>query len=81
MAVNKVVILLAFLLVCGIVLIRVDGQYDGGKVCAQVCEQRVATMKCPPGNKPTRPLCVNCCTAGTGCKLFRSDGSLLCTGT
>nr|GLL42351.1 proteinase inhibitor PSI-1.2-like isoform X2 [Ipomoea trifida] len=80
MALNKVVILLAFLLVCGIVLIRVDGRYDG-KVCAQVCEQRVATMKCPPGNKPTRPSCVNCCTAKIGCKLYRSDGSLLCTGT
>ncbi|MCD9641509.1 Proteinase inhibitor type-2 cevi57 [Datura stramonium] len=58
-----------------------EGESIEPKGCTQECDPRVAYMTCPSsGLAKLNQVCVNCCTAGEGCKLYDHDGSLLCTG-
>lgn len=67
----------------GIFLLEIEVKYGNAqKMCLQVCDNEVTYMTCPSsGDEKISDVCVNCCTAGEGCKLFRADGSLICTGT
>ncbi|PHT87847.1 Proteinase inhibitor type-2 [Capsicum annuum] len=58
-----------------------EGESIEPRVCTQECDPRVAYMTCPStgSTKHTR-ICVNCCTAKPGCKLYDRNGSQLCTG-
>ncbi|XP_060178862.1 proteinase inhibitor type-2 TR8 [Lycium barbarum] len=82
MALCKVGIL-SLLLLSGIFLLGIEVENaNAQKMCLQYCDPEVAYMTCPSsGDKQINEVCVNCCTAGEGCKLFRTDGSLICTGT
>ncbi|KAM3233265.1 Proteinase inhibitor type-2 CEVI57 [Capsicum annuum] len=75
--------ILSLLLVSGIFLLGIEVEFGNAqKMCIQVCDPEVASMTCPSsGDEKINDVCVNCCTAAVGCKLFRSDGSLICTGT
>ncbi|NP_001311403.1 proteinase inhibitor type-2 precursor [Solanum lycopersicum] len=58
-----------------------EGESDEPKACTMECDPRVAYMICPSsGLAKLSQVCVNCCTAGDGCKLYGYDGSLICTG-
>ncbi|XP_059280517.1 proteinase inhibitor type-2 CEVI57-like [Lycium ferocissimum] len=51
------------------------------KPCPRNCDSRVSYMTCPgSGLAKLSQVCVNCCSAGEGCKLYGFDRSLLCTG-
>lgn len=66
----------------GIFLLGIQVEYTSAKSCLQYCDGEVDYMTCPSsGDEQISPVCVNCCTAGEGCKLFKTDGSLICTGT
>nr|XP_009609049.1 proteinase inhibitor PSI-1.2-like [Nicotiana tomentosiformis]XP_009609787.1 proteinase inhibitor PSI-1.2-like [Nicotiana tomentosiformis] len=75
--------ILSLLLLSGIFLLGINEvKYVNAKSCLQFCDNEVAYMTCPSsGDEQISPVCVNCCTADEGCKLFRTDGSLICTGT
>ncbi|KAM3233264.1 Proteinase inhibitor type-2 CEVI57 [Capsicum chinense] len=75
--------ILSLLLLSGIFLLGIEVEYGNAqKMCLQVCDPEVAYMTCPSsGDEKMSDVCVNCCTAAVGCKLFRSDGSFICTGT
>ncbi|KAJ8531042.1 hypothetical protein K7X08_025773 [Anisodus acutangulus] len=48
------------------------------KPCTLECDPGVAYMTCPLlGLAKLKQVCVNCCTAGDGCKLYGHDGSLI----
>nr|P83241.1 RecName: Full=Proteinase inhibitor PSI-1.2 [Capsicum annuum] len=52
------------------------------KACPRNCDTDIAYMVCPSsGERIIRKVCTNCCAAQKGCKLFRSNGSIKCTGT
>ncbi|KAK6794942.1 hypothetical protein RDI58_008395 [Solanum bulbocastanum] len=59
-----------------------EGKRSEPKICTQHCDPKVAYMICPSSGstKLLTQICVNCCTAKAGCKLYSHDGSLLCTG-
>ncbi|KAG5617825.1 hypothetical protein H5410_017649 [Solanum commersonii] len=59
-----------------------EGKRSEPKICTQQCDPKVAYMICPSSGstKLLTHICVNCCTAKAGCKLYGHDGSLLCTG-
>ncbi|KAG5606442.1 hypothetical protein H5410_027934 [Solanum commersonii] len=58
-----------------------EGESIEPKACILECDSRVAYMTCPSsGLAELNQICVNCCTAGEGCKLYGHDGSLICTG-
>ncbi|XP_015069874.1 proteinase inhibitor type-2-like isoform X2 [Solanum pennellii] len=57
-----------------------EGQSNEPKVCTQQCDPKVAYMTCPPESTKLTRVCVNCCTAKPGCKLYGHDGSLICIG-
>ncbi|KAG5601429.1 hypothetical protein H5410_032799 [Solanum commersonii] len=75
--------ILSLLLLSGIFLLGIEVEYGNAqKMCIQVCDSEVAYMTCPSsGDEKITEECVNCCTANEGCKLYRADGSLICTGT
>lgn len=65
----------------GIFLLVIQVEYTNAKSCLQYCDDEVAYMTCPSsGDEQISQVCVNCCTADEGCKLFKTDGSLICTG-
>nr|GLL40433.1 proteinase inhibitor PSI-1.2-like [Ipomoea trifida] len=67
------------LLVCGIFLLGSNVELGNAQFCTQECNPRAAYMICPP-NTRTEPVCRNCCqVANTGCQLFDSNDSPLCT--
>ncbi|KAM3233066.1 hypothetical protein P3L10_018425 [Capsicum annuum] len=83
MATSKVGIL-TLLFLCVILLLGSNVEHAEAKFCVQSCDPRVAFMTCPfskPKYKKSFPECINCCGASKGCKLFRQDGSIICTGT
>ncbi|KAK4368522.1 hypothetical protein RND71_012314 [Anisodus tanguticus] len=81
MAKSKVGVL-TLLLLCVFLLGSNYMEFAEAQICPQFCEPNVAYMTCPSsGNTKLHPTCTNCCKAGKGCKLFRKDGSLICTGT
>jgi len=48
------------------------------KACTLKCDPKVVYMTCPSsGLVKLYQVCVNCCTAGEGCKLYGYDGSLV----
>ncbi|XP_060189706.1 proteinase inhibitor PSI-1.2-like [Lycium barbarum] len=74
--------ILSLLLLSGIFLLGIEVDYANAKSCLQFCDDNVAYMTCPSlGDEQISGVCENCCTADEGCKLFRTDGSLICTGT
>ncbi|KAM3239000.1 hypothetical protein P3L10_014033 [Capsicum annuum] len=74
--------ILSLLLLSGIFLLGIQVEYTSAKSCLQFCDNEVAYMTCASSrDEQISPVCVNCCTANEGCKLFRKNGSLICTGT
>ncbi|KAJ8560286.1 hypothetical protein K7X08_004344 [Anisodus acutangulus] len=75
--------ILSLLLLSGIFMLGIEVENaNAQKTCLQFCDPEVAYMTCPSsGDEHITEVCVNCCTANEGCKLFRTDGSLICTGT
>ncbi|XP_049393899.1 proteinase inhibitor type-2-like [Solanum stenotomum] len=57
-----------------------EGQSDEPKACTKKCDPKVAYMTCPPESTKLTRVCVNCCTAKPGCKLYGHVGSLICIG-
>ncbi|CAN4104896.1 unnamed protein product [Withania somnifera] len=81
MASGKVGVL-TLLLLCVVLLGSNYVEFAEGKICPQVCDPNIGYMTCPStGHKKLYPKCINCCKAGKGCKLYRKNGSLRCTGT
>ncbi|XP_022870801.1 proteinase inhibitor PSI-1.2-like [Olea europaea var. sylvestris] len=79
---NSKVSILTLLLICGLFFLGSNVQYAEAqrKICPQVC-LKVGYMTCPKsGPKKLHPGCTNCCKVKKGCKLYRSNGSLICTG-
>ncbi|KAK4352773.1 hypothetical protein RND71_028291 [Anisodus tanguticus] len=59
---------------------KVENDLEKSKPCTLNCDPRVAYMTCPSlGLAKLNQVCVNCCMAGEGCKLYGYDGSLICT--
>ncbi|KAF3671025.1 proteinase inhibitor PSI-1.2-like [Capsicum chacoense] len=81
MAIHRVVFL-ALLLLSGTVLLGSRVESAAAKACPRNCDTDIAYMVCPSsGERIIRKVCTNCCAAQKGCKLFRSNGSIKCTGT
>ncbi|XP_022870802.1 proteinase inhibitor PSI-1.2-like [Olea europaea var. sylvestris] len=79
---NSKVSILTLLLICALFFLgsRVQHAEAQRKFCPQVC-LKVGYMTCPKsGPKKLHPGCTNCCKVKKGCKLYRSIGSLICTG-
>lgn len=69
-------------LIIGTVLLGSKVESADGKVCPRNCDPDVAYMVCTSsGQRIIKQACVNCCSAKKGCKLFRNNGSVKCTGT
>nr|GMD51116.1 proteinase inhibitor PSI-1.2-like [Ipomoea batatas] len=68
------------ILVCGIFLLGSNVELANAQTfCTEVCEPGVAYMICPTNIK-TEPDCTNCCKIqNTGCQLYRSNDSPICT--
>ncbi|TMW80817.1 hypothetical protein EJD97_014769 [Solanum chilense] len=80
MAINRV-ICLALLLLSGTFLLGSKVESADGKACTRNCDPDVAYMVCPSsGHRIIKQVCVNCCSARKGCKLFRNNGSVKCIG-
>ncbi|PHT98459.1 Proteinase inhibitor type-2 [Capsicum chinense] len=57
-----------------------EGESTEPKKCPAICIID-AYMTCPSsGSVKIKVHCGNCCTLREGCKLYRKDGSLICTG-
>nr|XP_016515878.1 PREDICTED: proteinase inhibitor PSI-1.2-like [Nicotiana tabacum] len=80
MAIHRVAFL-AILLLSGAILLGNKVKCADGKACTRNCDPDVAYMVCPSTRQKITKPCVNCCSAKKGCKLFRSNGSVKCTGT
>ncbi|XP_022870804.1 proteinase inhibitor type-2 CEVI57-like [Olea europaea var. sylvestris] len=81
MASSKVGIL-TLLLICGLFFLGSNVQYAEAqkKVCPKNC-LKFGYMTCPKsGSRRLHPGCTNCCKIKKGCKLYRPNGSLICTG-
>ncbi|CDP10656.1 unnamed protein product [Coffea canephora] len=66
------------LLFCATILLGWKPEHASAKVCPLVCF-KAAYMICPhPPHKKLRPVC-NCCLAKPHCKLYRHDGTVICT--
>ncbi|KAM3319380.1 hypothetical protein P3S67_006580 [Capsicum chacoense] len=58
-----------------------EGESPEPKICPAICDLTAAYMTCPfSGSIKIKVDCGNCCTLREGCKLYRKDGSLICTG-
>ncbi|CDP20849.1 unnamed protein product [Coffea canephora] len=69
------------LLLCATILLGLKPEHASAKVCPFFCYAEVAYMTCPPAPyKKLGPVC-NCCLAKPGCKLFRADGTVICTAS
>ncbi|KAM3308355.1 proteinase inhibitor PSI-1.2-like [Capsicum chacoense] len=80
MATHRVVFL-ALCLLFGILLLGSTVESAADKGCSRNCDTEVDYMVCPSGGETiTRNVCTNCCSAQKSCKLFRSDGSVKCSG-
>ncbi|KAK9929779.1 hypothetical protein M0R45_026862 [Rubus argutus] len=80
MARDKSIGAILLLLVCGSILLGVIP--TEAKVCPLFCYVGVAYMTCPSSGSEHRSPPCNCCFAPeTGCSLYRSDGTILCTST
>ncbi|MED6123671.1 hypothetical protein PIB30_051370 [Stylosanthes scabra] len=81
MAFNKAtVFLLLLLVVYGASLLGSKMKGVDAKLCPEIC-YKAAYMTCPSsGDKHLTPKC-NCCIASTGCTLYNSDGTTICTAT
>ncbi|WMV34815.1 hypothetical protein MTR67_028200 [Solanum verrucosum] len=80
MAIQRVVFL-ALLLLSGTFLLGSKVESADGKACTRNCDPDVAYMVCPSsGHRIIKQVCVNCCSARKGCKLFRKNGSVKCIG-
>ncbi|EPS62184.1 hypothetical protein M569_12608 [Genlisea aurea] len=59
-------------------LILIIAAVEGSKACYLICFD-AAYMTCPStGLQKLAPAC-NCCLAGSGCKIYAADGSLICS--
>ncbi|XP_022852264.1 proteinase inhibitor PSI-1.2-like [Olea europaea var. sylvestris] len=80
---NSKVGIFTLLLICGLFFLGSNVNYAEAetKICTKEC-LNVGYMICPSsGPQKLHPSCTNCCRAQKGCKLYRSDGTLICTGT
>ncbi|KAI3464349.1 hypothetical protein Pfo_021012 [Paulownia fortunei] len=69
------------LLVFAMLVLGCNLQYASAKVCPLYCIGEGVYMTCPSsGSQKLEPAC-NCCLAPSGCKLYRDDGTLMCTAT
>ncbi|XP_060197951.1 wound-induced proteinase inhibitor 2-like [Lycium barbarum] len=58
--------------------VKTKEEVEHPKPCTLECDPRVAYMTCPSlGLAKLEQVCVNCCMAGEGCKLYDHDGSLI----
>ncbi|EYU22804.1 hypothetical protein MIMGU_mgv1a025135mg, partial [Erythranthe guttata] len=65
-----------------LLVLESNAQYASAKVCPLYCIiNQGIYMTCPSsGSQKLEPVC-NCCLAKTGCKLYRDNGTLICTAT
>ncbi|XP_019426255.1 PREDICTED: proteinase inhibitor PSI-1.2-like [Lupinus angustifolius] len=79
MGFNKVGFIL-LVIVYGGMIMGGDMKIVEGKICPQICYE-AAYMTCPStGDEHLSPAC-SCCIASTGCTLYNSDGTPICTAS
>ncbi|KAE9590473.1 hypothetical protein Lal_00023416 [Lupinus albus] len=80
MGLNKVGFILLVIVYGGIISGGNMKMVEGDKICPQICYE-AAYMTCPStGDDHLSPAC-NCCIASTGCTLYNSDGTPICTAS
>nr|XP_004516042.1 proteinase inhibitor PSI-1.2 [Cicer arietinum] len=68
-------------LVFGAILLGGNLNFVDAKVCPLICYDSAGYMTCPSsGDQHLSPPC-NCCLASTGCKIYKADGTLICTAS